>query len=453
MVEINKQTNNKMDKFNLVYNRWDNETGERIPNGGNEIGMPERCWDAAGLLWHFNFNGTNWRDDIFELAFYNMEDVYNNKDKKFYYIIDHGRIDLSESFNANRLLDPEKNPPLERVYEKTSLLGEDVIKCFKECENLNIIYLTEHEADDENGFSKLIDYLRKNEIENDRVYVMNNNSNLNNLKIKYGTTINVKTLEFIPFSSMIAFDVIKSEFIANKNGKFFLCHNKSPKVHRLLLLAKMKNMGLLDNVNWSYIPPYKADMDMNNFIEWFTPTDLIPLTDDIYYLINLDIKVGDFEQNRNWFKQAHKEFEMELPNHVLVPEDKETLENSYINIVTESHYINSNKNVVHITEKSMRPFYFYQIPLILATPNHVKTLREKYDLDMFDDIVDHSYDNELDDKNRLFRLVNEIKRLNDNKENIIEFYRNNKERFENNKNKMLKILSDRKDYFYFKSLI
>lgn len=72
---------------------------------------------------------------------------------------------------------------------------------------------------------------------------------------------------------------------------------------------------------------------------------------------------------------------------------------------------------------------------------------------MFDDIVDHSYDNEFDDKKRIFILANEIERLDENKESIIEFYKNNKQRFEDNKNKILKILSDREDYHYFKNLI
>jgi hypothetical protein len=112
-----------------------------------------------------------------------------------------------------------------------------------------------------------------------------------------------------------------------------------------------------------------------------------------------------------------------------------------------------NKNVIHITEKSIRPFYFYQIPLIVATTNHVQTLRERFNLDMFDDIIDHSYDSEQDDKKRIFILAKEIKRINENKESIIEFYQNNQERFEENKRKILQILADRKDYFYFKSLI
>jgi hypothetical protein len=54
-------------------------------------------------------------------------------------------------------------------------------------------------------------------------------------------------------------------------------------------------------------------------------------------------------------------------------------------------------------------------------------------------VIDHSYDNELDQKKRFSLFVKELKRLNDNKENLIEFYKNNQHRFEENKNKVIKI--------------
>jgi hypothetical protein len=221
----------------------------------------------------------------------------------------------------------------------------------------------------------LINFLRDNEIENDRIFVLNNNSNLNNLKNKYNTCVNVKTLDFIPFSSTLAFDVIQSEFVSEKKGKLFICHNKSPKPHRYMILALMKSMGVLENTNWSLIPPTKSHFTMGNFYEYFNHSDLVPIENDLMNLVNLDIKVGDFEKNRNWFNEPHREFEMKLPNNVLIPEDRETLENSYFNIVTESEYINLNKNIIHITEKSIRPFYFYQIPLIVATHLNIKNIK------------------------------------------------------------------------------
>jgi hypothetical protein len=91
--------------------------------------------------------------------------------------------------------------------------------------------------------------------------------------------------------------------------------------------------------------------------------------------------------------------------------------------------------------------------MILATHHHIKSIKEKYNFDFFDDVIDHSYDNEPNQKKRFNLFVNEIKRLHDNKENLIEFYRNNKHRFERNKNKFIAIANNKSDYNFFKSLV
>ena len=121
-----------------------------------------------------------------------------------------------------------------------------------------------------------------------------------------------------------------------------------------------------------------------------------------------------------------------------------------MNVVTESNFFSDS---IHITEKSIKPFYFYQLPIFLSGVDHVKFLKNKYDFDFFDEIIDHSYDNIKDNKKRLFAVFNEIKRILSNKEEIINFYINNKDRFEENKNKVIKIKKDNSDVDYFNSLI
>ena len=51
-------------------------------------------------------------------------------------------------------------------------------------------------------------------------------------------------------------------------------------------------------------------------------------------------------------------------------------------------------------------------------------------------------------------FINEIKRLNDNKSELINFYKNNKKRFELNKEKVTQVLDVANvDYKFFESLI
>ena len=92
--------------------------------------------------------------------------------------------------------------------------------------------------------------------------------------------------------------------------------------------------------------------------------------------------------------------------------------------------------------------------MILATPNHIKQLKKKYDFDFFDDVIDHSYDSELNDKKRFLMFIDEIKRINNNKEQIKEFYKKNRERFESNRRKLLEIALDKtQDFDLFWDLI
>jgi hypothetical protein len=93
------------------------------------------------------------------------------------------------------------------------------------------------------------------------------------------------------------------------------------------------------------------------------------------------------------------------------------------------------------------------MPVILSTHNHIKMVKEKYKLDFYDDILNHSYDEEPDQRKRLGMFVDEIVRLSNIKEELINFYKNNKERFESNKQKVLDLLTIvDDDYLFFENL-
>ena len=447
--------------LNLVYDDWDDSTNKPIPNGEKMFGYPDRFWDASNLMYHFIFNGLNSNVERFTLEKYRMSDVYNNPDKKYYYIINHARLELQRVFNYELLDIHRPEYDSKKMFQSTPF-SDEVLECVRKCKNFNIMFLTEHEPEDEIGFKTVIDYFKSVNVNEEQIFIINNNSELNELKLKYKSKINTYSLEFIPFSSTLSFEVIGSQYIKEKIGKFFMCHNKGPKIHRFLLLSLLKKYNLLDEINWSLVPTWKPYFDVHHCDTLITKNQYEAFKDDLDFFIDLKIKNSDFEGEKNWFKPFEDVQVENLPKGALIPEDRYTLENSYVNVITESQYINVHREtehirkenqVIHITEKSIRPFYFHQIPLILSTPGHIRKMKEKYKLDFFDDIINHNYDNEYEPEKRLFLFFNQILEINRNKENIIKFYENNQERFEENKRKILKILDDRKDYFYFKSLL
>jgi hypothetical protein len=69
------------------------------------------------------------------------------------------------------------------------------------------------------------------------------------------------------------------------------------------------------------------------------------------------------------------------PGHVLFQ--------SLLSIVNETNDFSIPN--IQLSEKSFKVFAWHQIPIFMASPKQVETIRE-IGFDMFDDIIDHSYD-------------------------------------------------------------
>jgi hypothetical protein len=209
------------------------------------------------------------------------------------------------------------------------------------------------------------------------------------------------------------------------------------KRHRFITLCFLLKHNLIKKTDWSFIE--------NNFLL----NDTQPNKEDLLnYLDNYSnefINEGEFLSSQKYIKNYHESTftEQSYLTDFMVPD---TFLDSYINIVTETHFTETD---VHISEKSYKPFYFYQLPLLIATPGHVKKMKELFNYDFFDDLINHSYDNEPDNQKRLNMIFNEILRLYENEANVIEFYRKNKERFELNKFKTQELIKiNQSNYFY-----
>jgi hypothetical protein len=341
----------------------------------------------------------------------------------------------------------------------------DVVhETLRNCKNLFVVFLTENESDNEEGFKLLLNYINENSLPDNQFYLLNNNQKISEYNVKYNSNVKFHTLNLLAHTSSSIYTGLKIDFEPNKKGKFFLCHNKTPKSHRYGILTLLKKHNIIDNVNWSLVPGVGRPLQDTFTLGDIFDTELInELEKEIQYFFGIKVKESDYEIGRKWFDIPYQitldrsEFPDLTPpaqesGGLLLPEHQETYINSYVNIVTETQY-RDDINVIHITEKSIRPFGFYQIPVILATHHHVKKMREKYGFDFFDDIVDHSYDNEPDIKKRILLLFNEIVRLNNNKEEIIKFYGENQDRFERNRQIMVDLASDTGDFQFFQNLL
>jgi len=365
----------------------------------------------------------------------NVEDVSLQPNENFYYIV----TKITEYLNFNYDLTLFDNIPIK------------IKETLKNNNNLKLLFIELNESDFENTIELFDLKIKEEKINPKQIYYIGANHKFNQLKEKCKSEINVYTLNHGQFYNCQRLTFTNPEYTTDKDF-IFMTHNRNVKPHRVGLLSLLKKYNLLDSIDWSLLKgsELKRMFDENGkLVEWFFPNiftieEVIDLSESLKYLSILGDKKSQYELEIDFNSDGYRyDYDEAYRSKCYLK--------SYINITTETNY--DSPFIVHITEKTFNPFNFYQIPIFVATYQHVKYLRDLCGFDMFDDLINHSYDNEIDNGKRLFMIVEEIKRLNENPQVIKDFYINNKDRFFKNREIIFKLLEDKKDYNFFKNLI
>lgn len=124
------------------------------------------------------------------------------------------------------------------------------------------------------------------------------------------------------------------------------------------------------------------------------------------------------------FPEWSQEFQSYFPNHplpILIDGDarnyvhnqaSNVFRNCLFNIIVEtsSQSDPASWNSVFLTEKTFKCFDLYQIPLWFAVPGTVDQVRQ-LGFDLFDDIIDHTYDTVVNETDRRNLIISQIKNL------------------------------------------
>jgi len=399
--------------INLVFDNFDKD-GNPIPNGSH---IPHRLVFPNPFSTYIFQKDDN--DNDIKPKLHHINDVTN--DGIFFYIIQY-HINLKDI-----------------IYE-SFILSEEAIECCKN-KNLKIIFLTYHEVND-NEFEvlqQMIKHISNFGLDENNFYYINNNSKLEEYKNILNTKIHTYTSTYL--FELIASRINFKEFIFKEDKEFlFSCHNRKLRRHRLNTLCFLKKYDILKNTDWSSLDAEGSwdNFEIRNLTGYFSF-----VADEFDYFKKIGLKYSKYES---------KDI-MEL-NHTNTCDitkivTEECFTNSYINIITETYF---DFPEIHITEKSFRSFYFMQLPIFVATYEHVLHLRKRFGFDMFDDLIDHSYDLEKDPLKRMKMVLEEIKRLNDNKNLVIDFYKKNKNRFEKNLDLFESIYKENQTINFFKKI-
>lgn len=196
--------------------------------------------------------------------------------------------------------------------------------------------------------------------------------------------------------------------------KLFTCLIGTPRPHRTILYKHLVDKKLLDLGFITYRP--------NSDIQTITTEN------EFGHRMLFYMKLPKSELDESLFESR---FALHTP----------LAKQSYIEVVAES----SHNNLPFKTEKCVKPFYNLQFPIIFGHKGIIKDLRDE-GFDMFDDIIDHSYDNiVVESTTSLTRndvilksnmITNELLKLS--KLDIHSIYLKNKDRFLHNQENLYK---------------
>lgn len=394
--------------FNLVFSNWNGNTP--LPNAIEFIDLSVEI--PLYIL----------QDPRLNPKFFRVDEV--TTEENFFYIIVY-RKDLSYHYlGTNRFIIPE-----------------DAVEASKE-KNMKIILLNEHEINsiEFQVMKSLVEDLRIRGIKEENVYYINNNSKLALYKEKLETTMNVMTCKFL--CNFMCEILVKHPVKFNNDKDFlFLCHNRTLKPHRLVTLSFLKKNNILKDTDYSFVG--STDISKKTPLS-FKKDTYKDIEDEILFFKNGPNIISKCEdENSDWFMNPN-----EYHPDKFIKTDCYT--NSYVNIITESVFEHPQ---VHITEKSFRSFYFLQLPIFVASHKHVEYMRRTYGFDFFDDLINHGYDEEYDNDKRMKKVLDEIKRLHENKDKVIDFYKKNVNRLIDNNNKIHTLFKENKSLKQLKYIV
>jgi hypothetical protein len=213
-----------------------------------------------------------------------------------------------------------------------------------------------------------------------------------------------------------------------------VCLNRYARPHRLVLLSYLYGLGLENHTHLSLLKltdKINVDTELLDLVDW----EFADGTENIQQIIKPGFKKIFADRNKlsnneqtyptvpgtdvvKYYSNAQN-FQTYL---------RRTYSNSLLEFVVEALY---ETEYGSITEKYLNSIYGYNFPIIIAVPGAVKFLRS-LGFDMFDDVVDHSYDDIDDDLKRIESAVQSNIHLIKDKNLLIDHWKKSVSRFDKN---------------------
>lgn len=249
-----------------------------------------------------------------------------------------------------------------------------------------------------------------------------------------GRTVQAPNLyidEIVPTSLTAPFKPCTKGEISNK----FLCLNSDTKLHRVMTVSYLLSKDYANNGDFTYDFDREVYKRPHQYKNWKPiPTHLEHLKENL--AIGLK-KLKDKELNLIDMTPFDWDVIEPSRNH------NEILVNAYSNygveIITGSMFFERSGL---LSEKELQNIYAKNFPIYITGVGMVKELKNLFGLDLFDDIIDHSYDDIEDHFERMVAAIDRNEHLLNGSTNIQELWLENQDRFDSNIEIMNRMLFD-----------
>jgi hypothetical protein len=210
--------------------------------------------------------------------------------------------------------------------------------------------------------------------------------------------------------------VLDKNFDSNKN---YVSLNRNPRSHRAMLVSLLHGLDLQSHGLISC-------MFKDTLVDLFDETKW--QFDDEHASIKNTIATG-FELLKQSTELLSDDYEIYTTTNDNVTNFKNTLSKYYtdtfVEIITETSY---TEKAYLLTEKTLNSIYGCNFPILLSSSGAVALLRDA-GMDMFDDIIDHSYDLIDNPVDRLNAAIYNNKRLLSDNAYVKQIWQENQHRF------------------------
>jgi len=175
------------------------------------------------------------------------------------------------------------------------------------------------------------------------------------------------------------------EYVSRAPTKLYNCFINRVCPFRQSWFYQLINKKLIDQGNVSYLLDYRK------------------MPDECKTKIELNEWI--YQQGNQLFKNEHDFIKTRVPFCNFSGDLDQSIVDSKVGIVIET-YVETN-HAIAFSEKTFRSIQLPRPFIIFGVPGSIKILRQ-YGFDLYDDIINHSYDLELDPVNRQTMILNQI---------------------------------------------